>query len=536
MLNLIPVFIRKYFAKAISNGETFDQNAASADAQWADMVFAINAVKQRLEAISGPDGRLTGLTSSLAQSLAGSQRFVATASQTTYLTTIVYDATFVAIGCPVFVNGLILDPNTVTLSNVGGFLQYVIAAQTAGNIVVVNAFSSGSSALAKLNSITNGQGASLIGIEDASGFTAQINVEGALAEIYGLLNNSSFIAGVIGLSAYFKKDGSVAATGAFAMGGFKISGLAAGTASSNDAARMADITAAALIATLGASLSATYLQLAGGTMTGAIAMSNNKITGLAAATVAGDAVRFEQWRLALQADGTVTSTAAQNMGGFKITNGLAGTADTDFATVAQARSLAAPFANVSNYTTPGANSFVVPTGISQIRTEIWGGGAGGQTGGGAATGSNGGAAGGYATAVIPVTPGETLTLAIGAGGAAGVDGTDTTIQRGATVLLKASKGVGQGTGGTGGVASSPGGIPFWGIAGSVGNGGGAASGAVGYNAAGGNSPRGGSGGVTTLSSGGALAGINGVSPGGGGGGGGGTTAGTGGNGQITINY
>lgn len=36
------------------------------------------------------------------------------------------------------------------------------------------------------------------------------------------------------------------------------------------------------------------LNLAGGTMTGAIAMSSNKITGLAAATGAGDALRFEQ--------------------------------------------------------------------------------------------------------------------------------------------------------------------------------------------------------------------------------------------------
>lgn len=38
----------------------------------------------------------------------------------------------------------------------------------------------------------------------------------------------------------------------------------------------------------------TYLKLAGGTMTGAIAMGSNKITGLAEGTANGDAVRYEQ--------------------------------------------------------------------------------------------------------------------------------------------------------------------------------------------------------------------------------------------------
>ncbi|MBK8168330.1 MAG: hypothetical protein IPK64_20470 [bacterium] len=43
-----------------------------------------------------------------------------------------------------------------------------------------------------------------------------------------------------------------------------------------------------------ANIDAAALLLAGGTMSGAIAMGSNKITGLAAGTTAGDAVRYEQ--------------------------------------------------------------------------------------------------------------------------------------------------------------------------------------------------------------------------------------------------
>ena len=64
--------------------------------------------------------------------------------------------------------------------------------------------------------------------------------------------------------------------GAIAMGSNKITGLAAGT-TAGDAVRYEQA-----------------LLLAGGTMSGAIAMGSNKVTGLAAATTNGDAVRYEQ--------------------------------------------------------------------------------------------------------------------------------------------------------------------------------------------------------------------------------------------------
>lgn len=68
--------------------------------------------------------------------------------------------------------------------------------------------------------------------------------------------------------------------------------------------------------------SAAFLKLAGGTMAGNIAMGTNKITGLAAATTNGDALRYEQvvGLYLLLAGGTMTGDI--NMGGNDIT-GLA---------------------------------------------------------------------------------------------------------------------------------------------------------------------------------------------------------------------
>lgn len=69
-------------------------------------------------------------------------------------------------------------------------------------------------------------------------------------------------------------------SGVIAMGSNKITGLAAAT-SSGDALRYEQLVGV-------------YLPLAGGTMSGNIAMGGNKVTGLAAASAPGEAVRYEQ--------------------------------------------------------------------------------------------------------------------------------------------------------------------------------------------------------------------------------------------------
>jgi hypothetical protein len=114
------------------------------------------------------------------------------------------------------------------------------------------------------------------------------------------------------------------------------------------------------------------------------------------------------------------------------------------------------------YTVPGSYSFTIPFGRTSIRARLTGSGGGG--GGSNGTGSAGGAGAGAAEALfnIPVTPGETLTIVVGAGGAGGTSaptaggtGADTYIARGATVLAKVSGGNG-GAAGSGGTIASGG--------------------------------------------------------------------------------
>lgn len=51
-----------------------------------------------------------------------------------------------------------------------------------------------------LSSTATGKGASIIGLEDASGYTSQTNVEGAIGELYGLVGNKLFTVGAGGVS------------------------------------------------------------------------------------------------------------------------------------------------------------------------------------------------------------------------------------------------------------------------------------------------------------------------------------------------
>lgn len=85
--------------------------------------------------------------------------------------------------------------------------------------------------------------------------------------------------------------------------------------------------------------------------------------------------------------------------------------------------------NSQTFSTPGADTFTVPGGVTEVQVTVYGGGGGGggeavsnwpgYGGRRAAHGANGGG-GGLAISVLSVTPGEILTLSIGAGGGSGV--------------------------------------------------------------------------------------------------------------------
>ena len=74
----------------------------------------------------------------------------------------------------------------------------------------------------------------------------------------------------------------------------------------------------------------------------------------------------------------------------------------------------------TNYTTAGSYSFTVPAGIYSLTVSVIGGGGGGQYacsfGGDSGSGAGGGSGGYYSNQVISVTPKQTISVTVGAGG------------------------------------------------------------------------------------------------------------------------
>lgn len=181
-------------------------------------------------------------------------------------------------------------------------------------------------------------------------------------------------------------------------------------------------------------------------------------------------------------------------------------------------SITAKQASCAAYTTAGTYSWVVPSGITSIAAITVGGGGGGR--GGLNYGGGGGGALAYKNG-ISVTPGETLTVTVGAGGTAGSGnacgtgagcGGASTLKRSGTTLVGAN----------GGQLGSNrfGGTVITGTGFSGGNGGWGGGGAGGYSGNGGN---------------GGCANGAGYQPGGaGGGGGGGLACATNSGGCLTI--
>jgi len=222
--------------------------------------------------------------------------------------------------------------------------------------------------------------------------------------------------------------------------------------------------------------------------------------------------------------------------------------------------------HVVTFTSAGAGSWIVPAGVTAVKAECWGSGAGGAPGGG------GGGGGEYAMeASLSVTAGTRVPFVIGAGGstsavAAGSYGsvqqrngnkttfgsaaTTTTVvtaNGGLTGLLGGTTGGAGGTGSTNGThnnGGSGGTAPNTGGGGGGGSGGTAAAGNAGGNASGGTGGTGASA-VSGGGPGGAGAPVSGwpaagTGPGGGGGGGFSTTynggGGNGGIGQVRLTY
>jgi len=184
----------------------------------------------------------------------------------------------------------------------------------------------------------------------------------------------------------------------------------------------------------------------------------------------------------------------------------------------------------STFTNVGSNTFTVPAGVTKISAVLIGGGGAGGGGSNATGGGQGGGGGGLRYINdFPVTPGQTLTVIVGAGGNGGTgvggDGGDSSITgivtafggKGGAALYTGTVGAGgDGSGGSGGATGGSGGTATL-------NAGAGGGGAAGYS---GNGGTGGNGSVTN----GGVAG----SGGGAGGGGAPTDSGSGGGGVGVL--
>ena len=190
----------------------------------------------------------------------------------------------------------------------------------------------------------------------------------------------------------------------------------------------------------------------------------------------------------------------------------------------------APDGGQEIYTSSGTYYFTVPSGVTSLSCVVIGGGGGSSGCSGASQYSGaGGGGGGLAYGTFSVTPGQQVTVGVGAGGTRGTNvnsstniagsGGSTSITYGGTIMLRGDGGSGgrygtttnAGRGGfyvASGVTSGGGGYGGYGGGGRSNNGGGGGGGAGGYDGNGGN------GGIGNSGVGGA--GTNGAGGGGGG--------------------
>lgn len=153
-----------------------------------------------------------------------------------------------------------------------------------------------------LSSTANGQGASQVGIEDTAGSFTSTNVEGALAELYTLASaggSSEFSDDLFRI----QDDGDPTKEIAF-----QASAIAAGTTRTISMPN-ADVNLA--------EVNTSIQQNGSRAFTANQPMGGFKLTGLAAGSGAGDSVRYEQ---AILVNGANAFTASQSFGSFNATN------------------------------------------------------------------------------------------------------------------------------------------------------------------------------------------------------------------------
>lgn len=449
------------FLRDANNGVTAP-SAIGTDAELNALINVVNQVVLRLRGITTSSGTLVNFAQATSQALAGTQDITATAAQTVFVTTIAYTAAFTSANVWVLVNNVKLATSAVTVANAAGFLQVTIAAQSVGNIVTIAAFESGAGLLSRLQTISATDGASLLAINDAGGFFVAVQVEAALQE--EATARLALATGVGNTADLIRRTGTVPFTAAQSMGGFKLTNVADGV-SAQDAVTVNQFNAYTAVWN---ALQAYFMRLDGTTpMAAALPMGTNKITGLGAGTVSTDAVNKGQIDLKLSLDGSLPMTGPLAMGSQRITGLANPVAETDALNLATARTIVAAFSSRAQFATAGTTAWVVPAGVTKAKVRAWGAGGGGASLPNATVGYGGGG-GAYTEATITVVPAESLTIITGAGGALSSTGGNSQVLRGATSLILANGGVRGDTTGLGGTYAFDASVTGFGINGGKG--------------------------------------------------------------------
>jgi microcystin-dependent protein len=265
------------FARLVA--ESLPEDWAGVDAEFNQILAVLDQLNTNLRAITTADGKLQFTQALREMSLIETITATGVAGSSQIVTVPLYDnATDKA---AVYVDGVRVLPADVDYTDTTHIT--ITHAFVGGEDIVIDLSSDGAAALVQLASTAVNFGASLVGLHDAGALYAALNAEDAFAEVMTKLN--TLITNIGTIADYLKRDGSVTATGNLNMGTHKITGGAAATAAT-DFVIYSQLTA---YTSIWDNLAANFLSLGGGTMSGAIAMGNHQITGVAEPTLAQDA-------------------------------------------------------------------------------------------------------------------------------------------------------------------------------------------------------------------------------------------------------
>jgi len=277
-----PYLARTTHFEADANEGIDSPSPSGVDAELDDIHTVTNEINLDLRRITHPDGRLKNLAAATAMALAGADNITATASQTDFVTDIDWDSNFSTASVVVFISGLFVVPASVQ-DDGAGKLEVTLTAQSAGTVVYILAFSAGAGILTRLSDTSNNEGADLVAIEDAGGYTSQVTVEAALQELFSHTQGAAgktWLEGVLAMSDYLKLTGGTM-TGDITMSASKtVKGLRASAANGEAVRHEQFIT----LQNTMSGLTSTFMPKSGGTFTGAVNFGSQTTTGVATPT------------------------------------------------------------------------------------------------------------------------------------------------------------------------------------------------------------------------------------------------------------